>query len=186
MPNQFWKHKNHELVLQSLLHLKKKGYEIIILSSGNQIDPKNPDYFKNFCKKIKINELENNFLMLGLIPYKHVLSLMINSKAVLNPSLYEGRSTSVEESLALKIPLILSNIKIHKEQANNFARFFNPRNHFSLAKVLQKEWDKKNRKISLSKNLLNLNSKRIKIFCDDFSKAIYNAINFYYNKKNIL
>jgi glycosyltransferase involved in cell wall biosynthesis len=182
MPNQFWKHKNHDLVLQSLLSLKKKNFDLVVVSSGNQVDPKNPDYFKNFCKKIKISKLENNFIMLGLIPYKHVLSLMISSKAVLNPSLYEGRSTSVEESLALKIPLILSNIKIHKEQAKGLAKFFNPKKHDSLAKVLQEEWNKKNKKIFFYKNILNLNAKRIKVFYNDFSKMINNTITFYNNR----
>ena len=182
MPNQFWKHKNHELVLQSLLSLKKKNCNLVVVSSGNQVDPKNPDYFKNIYQKIKINKLESNFIMLGLIPYKHVLSLMISSKAVLNPSLYEGRSTSVEESLALKIPLILSNIKIHKEQAKGLAKFFNPKKHESLAKVLQEEWSKKNKKIFLYKNILNLNAKRVKIFANDFSKMINNTLTFYNNR----
>lgn len=120
--------------------------------------------------------------MLGLIPYKHVLSLMISSKAVLNPSLYEGRSTTVEESLALKIPLILSNIKIHKEQAKGLAKFFNPQKHESLAKVLQEEWSKKNKKIFLYKNILDLNTKRVKIFSNDFSKMINNTLTFYNNR----
>ena len=182
MPNQFWKHKNHELVLQSLLFLKKKGYNLVVVSSGNQVDPKNPHYLEHFYKKIKINKLENNFIMLGLIPYKHVLSLMISSKAVLNPSLYEGRSTTVEESLALKIPLILSNIKIHKEQAKGLAKFFNPQKHDSLAKVLQEEWSKKNKKIFLYKNILDLNTKRVKIFSNDFSKMINNTLTFHNNR----
>ena len=182
MPNQFWKHKNHELVLQSLLSLKKKGHNVVVVSSGCQVDQKNPNYFNDFKKKLIRNKLDDIFIVLGLIPYKEVLSLMIGSKAVLNPSLYEGRSTTVEESLALKIPLILSDIKIHREQVKNKAQFFNSKKSNSLSKVLLKIWNKKNNKNILNKNLLNSNLKRIKIFHDDFASLVEKTLNFYEKK----
>ena len=182
MPNQFWKHKNHDLVLQSLLSLKKKGHNVVVVSSGCQVDQKNPNYFNDFKKKLIRNKLDDIFIVLGLIPYKEVLSLMIGSKAVLNPSLYEGRSTTVEESLALKIPLILSDIKIHREQVKNKAQFFNSKKSNSLSKVLLKIWNKKNNKNILNKNLLNSNLKRIKIFHDDFASLVEKTLNFYEKK----
>jgi len=187
MPNQFWKHKNHELVLKSLISLKKKGYKVVIVSSGKLENQSYFNYFTEFYKKLRKNKLDDMFIVLGLIPYQHVLALMMGSIAVLNPSLYEGRSTTVEESLALKVPLILSDIKIHKEQANNKAKFFNPKNSTSLEKVLLVTWNKKKKELILKKNLLILNSKRIKIFSNDFATSIKNTINFYYrNKKNLI
>jgi glycosyltransferase involved in cell wall biosynthesis len=179
MPNQFWKHKNHELVLKSLISLKKKGHNVVVVSSGKKEDENYPDYFREFYKKLLKSNLDDIFVILGLIPYQHVLSLMIGSKAVLNPSLYEGRSTTVEECLALKVPLILSDIKIHKEQVNNNAKFFSPRNSTSLEKVLLATWNKKKTKFNLKKNFSIMNFKRIKTFSDDFANSIQNTINFY-------
>lgn len=182
MPNQFWRHKNHMLVLQALIFLKEKGHKIVIVSSGKQIIEKDQNYFKSFYKKLTKNNLGDIFILLGSIPYEHVLALMIGSKAVLNPSLYEGRSTTVEESLALSLPLILSDIKIHKEQAEGSANFFSCKDFKSLSKVLIKVWNDKKKNRIFNKNLHNLNSLRVKLFSDDFDKLITNSIKFY--KKN--
>ena len=182
MPNQFWKHKNHDLVLNSLISLRKKKHKIVVVSSGSYLSKNNANYFKNFYNKLLKNKLEDMFIILGLIPYKDVLSLIIASKAVLNPSLYEGRSTTVEESLALKAPLILSDIKIHKEQAQNKAEFFNYKNSNDLANSLLSIWNKKSKKIILNKKLLNSNSTRVKIFSEDFDTAVRTTIN-YFNQK---
>ncbi len=181
MPNQFYKHKNHITVLKSLILLREKGYNIVVVSSGKQLDPKNPYYFKEFYNELIKNKLEKNFILLGIIPYKHVLPMMMGSIAVLNPSLYEGRSTTVEESLALKVPLVLSDIKIHKEQANDEAKFFARRSFISLAKVLLIIWNKKKKSVII-KNLLSSNSKRVKIFANDFFISIKKSIDYHKNK----
>ena len=41
---------------------------------------------------------------------------MFHSVAVINPSEFEGRSSTVEQAKSLGKQVILSNIKIHKEQ----------------------------------------------------------------------
>ena len=82
----------------------------------------------------------------------------------------------------MKIPLILSDIKIHREQVKNKAQFFNSKKSNSLSKVLLKIWNKKNNKNILNKNLLNSNLKRIKIFHDDFASLVEKTLNFYEKK----
>ena len=117
---------------------------------------------------------------MNLIPYDHVLCLMIGSVSVVNPSLFEGRSSTVEESIALKVPLILSNIDIHKEQAGNKATFFQYDDYHSLARVLLKIWNKKKRKSRNTKKILKINSNRIKTFAQDFDNLIKNTIDNFY------
>jgi glycosyltransferase involved in cell wall biosynthesis len=75
--------------------------------------------------------------LLGVIPYADVAALMQASVALLNPSLFEGWSTPVEEARALGVPLLLSDLDVHREQAGDNAVYFERHSAISLANVLQ-------------------------------------------------
>jgi glycosyltransferase involved in cell wall biosynthesis len=44
------------------------------------------------------------------------------STALINPSLFEGWSTTVEEAKSTGTPMILSDLGVHREQAEGMAR----------------------------------------------------------------
>lgn len=137
LPNQFWKHKNHLLVLEALSILKGRGLsDIVIVASGTPRDPRDSQYFPEVMKRVQSLGLEENFRLLGLIPYTHVVALMRTSRALINPSLYEGWSTTVEEALAHSVPMILSDLSVHREQAGDSARYFDRNSAASLAETL--------------------------------------------------
>ena len=62
--------------------------------------------------------------MLGLVPREHVFAFFRSCAFYLNPSQHEGWSTGVEEAKVFQVPMILSDIPIHREQANGDASFF--------------------------------------------------------------
>lgn len=140
LPNQFWQHKNHLLVIEALALLKQAGHSIVVAASGKQLDPYRPDHFKHVLARLTSAGVADQFRLLGLIPYEHVAPLMVGSVAVLNPSLFEGWSTTVEEARALQVPLVLSDLGVHKEQATGLARFFDRTSAPSLAEVLLEVW----------------------------------------------
>ena len=45
LPNQFWKHKNHRLVFEALGRLGDRGVRPSIVSTGNPLDFRQPEYF---------------------------------------------------------------------------------------------------------------------------------------------
>lgn len=137
MPNQFWRHKNHLIVLDSLEILRNRGIEITVVSSGKQSDPRSPEYYSSFEKILKNKNLEKIFKVLGLIPYAHIQALMLSCQAMLNPSLFEGWSTTVEEARALGTPMLLSDIEVHREQMGTGAKYFIRNSAESLAEQLQ-------------------------------------------------
>lgn len=137
MPNQFWRHKNHLLVLDALEILNNRGVFITVVASGKQLDPRSPNYYSNFEKSIKNKKLEKIFIALGLIPYDHLNALMLACQALLNPSLFEGWSTTVEEARALGIPMLLSDIDVHREQMGCDAKYFKRNSPHSLAEQMQ-------------------------------------------------
>lgn len=137
MPNQFWRHKNHELVLEALVMLRQRGKHIVIAASGKQDDPRDPDYFPRFLAGLKTSGMEESFRLLGLIPYPHLMALMRSCTALLNPSLFEGWSTTVEEARALGTPMILSDLEVHREQMGDQAFYFERHSAQSLASALE-------------------------------------------------
>lgn len=136
MPNQFWRHKNHGLVLDALAILRKRGKQIVVAASGNQCDPRAPDYFPAFQERLVKARLQDMFRLLGMIPYPHLAALMRASSALLNPSLFEGWSTTVEEARSMGTPMLLSDLDVHREQMGKDAGYFDRHSAQSLADAL--------------------------------------------------
>lgn len=124
LPNQFWRHKNHECVIHALAIAKQAGQEIVVAVTGNTNDPRDPEYFPNLLALAEKLGVKDNFRVLGLIPYEDVQGLMTNCAALINPSRFEGWSTTVEEAKALGVEMLLSDINVHREQAGGCAQFF--------------------------------------------------------------
>lgn len=136
LPNQFWVHKNHHLVIDALSLLKTQGHEVLVLCTGQTQDRRRPEYFSALKEKVLALGLKDNFRILGLVPYVDLSSLLSSAVAVINPSKFEGWSTSVEEAKSLGLKVLLSDIPVHREQAPDRACYFDPRNPEMLAEAM--------------------------------------------------
>jgi glycosyltransferase involved in cell wall biosynthesis len=132
-PNQFWQHKNQIAIIEATRVLRDKGIPVKIIFTGKEHDYRNPDYTINLKQKVVEYKLENEISFLGFIDRKDQLVLMKNAQAVIQPSLFEGWSTVVEDAKALNQTLIVSNISVHKEQLENNAYYFMPDDYNELA-----------------------------------------------------
>ncbi|UZD42473.1 glycosyltransferase [Selenomonas sputigena] len=117
LPNQYWKHKNHKIVLQALRILKEEGKFVRVVSTGNTSDYRAPGHFAALEAFVKEHELGDRYLILGMIPYADVQALAEASLGYINPSFFEGWSTTVEEAKYRGKPILLSDLKVHREQA---------------------------------------------------------------------
>jgi glycosyltransferase involved in cell wall biosynthesis len=137
MPNQFWKHKNHIVVFRAIKVLKDQGIDCRLITSGLMHDYRDKigvvSQLKDF---VADNDLVENVSFLGLIPYEDVLRLILGSSAVINPSLFEGWSSTVEESKSIGKLVILSDIPVHREQNPANSYFFKPDDEHELARIL--------------------------------------------------
>ena len=138
LPNQYWKHKNHKVVLEALRILKEEGKFVRVVSTGNTHDYRAPGHFAAIEAFVKEHELSDRYLILGMIPYADVQALAEGSLGYINPSFFEGWSTTVEEAKYRGKPILLSDLKVHREQAPSKGVFFNPKDPEDLAK---KMWD---------------------------------------------
>ena len=80
--------------------------------------------------------MKHLFRPLGIVPYLDLMSLMRHSVAVINPSRFEGWSTTVEEAKSMGKSILLSDISVHREQAPDRAAFFSPDNPQALADAM--------------------------------------------------
>ena len=137
IPNQFWKHKNHRLVVNALKILKQDDILPLVICSGSTYDQNNPDHFTLLKDEIISNNLHNQIKILGEIPYTDVNSLIYHSLAVINPSFFEGWSTVVEEARNLNKYQILSDIDVHREQSPDKAIFVDPNKPEAMALAMR-------------------------------------------------
>ena len=122
--------------------MKARGSEILLVCTGNLKDYRirNNEYIEALTAFVANESLSNNILMLGLVPYEHVLYLMRNCVAVINPSRFEGWSSTVEEAKSIGKRIALSNIPVHREQAPPGALYFDPDDVHALSSILEKWW----------------------------------------------
>lgn len=142
LPNQFWAHKNHMLVVQALALLKSKGIVASVVATGVRHDYRHPGFYSKLMAEVEALGLTDSFLTLGIVPYSDLLSLMRYAVAVINPSLFEGWSTTVEEAKALGRMVLLSDIPVHREQSPDNAAFFGTRDAVELADVMMRAMDR--------------------------------------------
>jgi len=173
LPNQFWKHKNHTCVIEALGHANREGHEIQVVSTGGQHDHRSQSYFQEIMGLIEKYQLEKQFILLGPIPYQHVMALMAGCKALLNPSRFEGWSTTVEEAKAKGVKMILSDIDVHKEQAAGYATFFDVTSPHDLSIKMVKSKEELEATPRVEQDELILKAEfRVKFFAKAFTKLI--------------
>jgi glycosyltransferase involved in cell wall biosynthesis len=125
-PNQFWKHKNHLFLFKAYKKALDKGLNLQLVCTGELKDYRNPQYISQIKDFIESNNLSQHIKILGFIQREEMLCLIANAHAVVQPSLFEGWSTVVEDAKAVNKFIFLSDLKVHREQIDKNVCFFNP------------------------------------------------------------
>jgi glycosyltransferase involved in cell wall biosynthesis len=134
--NQFWKHKDHLTLLETLHQLNKKGQRITIACTGSTEDFRNPEYFPSLMKQAAELEVSDQFKVLGFISRKDQIQLIRRSLAIIQPSLFEGWSTVVEDGRSLGKTIFLSDFPVHKEQHPPHTYYFKCKDSQQLADLI--------------------------------------------------
>lgn len=134
--NQFWKHKNHLFLFKAYKRLRDKGFPYQLVCSGQLKSYKDDEYTNSIREFLTKNHLEDDIKILGFIDRKEQLCLMKNSYAMVQPSLFEGWSTVVEDAKALNKFIFLSDLDVHIEQNPINVCYFNPNEEEDLINKL--------------------------------------------------
>ena len=165
-PNQFWEHKNQVVVLDAIHLIKTQFQELefkIIFTGSQSVNRGKGLYFNKLQEKIKKLGLEEHTQFLGILDRSEQIILMKDAVSLIQPSLYEGWSTLVEEAKALNKHIILSDLPVHREHINSNASFFDPHDPSELARLIYRQivnsdpiipYDYTNEINSFAKNIL--------------------------------
>ncbi|CAN5918931.1 glycosyltransferase family 1 protein [soil metagenome] len=137
LPNQLWKHKNHELVVDAL----RSAPDAVVVATGPREDYRHAGVYGALMDRVKKNGLGDRFFHLGLVSFPELISLMHHSVAVINPSRFEGWSSTVEEAKSLGKRVLVSDLDVHREQDAPRARYFGVDDATALAHHMAAAWE---------------------------------------------
>jgi glycosyltransferase involved in cell wall biosynthesis len=140
--NQLWVHKNHELVVEGLRRLRRKGVRIPVVMTGVPADHRDPGnrLLSRLLQSVATSGLSDQVTLLGEVPRDDVIDLMRAAEIVIQPSRFEGWSTVVQDAKALGRPLLCSDIPVHREQVPGATGFFPCDEPDVLADLLASHW----------------------------------------------
>jgi len=142
LPNQFWVHKNHRTVFEAWRLLHDRGLDCLLVCSGESYEHRLPGHFAELQAYLEDNGLRDQVRILGFVDRAEQIQIYRGASVVLQPSLFEGWSTTIEEAKALGKPLIVSDIPVHREQCGAQARYFRKDDPGELADLLQAGWSR--------------------------------------------
>lgn len=131
-PAQFWPHKNHTLLLQSLAELRKK-HGVILEAILTGADHGNLSYVKEMAKSLG---LEEHVHFPGFVTREELIGLYANAFAMVYPSFFGPENLPPLEAFALNCPVIAANVAGAEEQLGDAAILFAPDNVIELTESL--------------------------------------------------
>lgn len=145
--NSFCPTKNHKTIFKAMQILNTQGIKVNLVCTGNIVDQRNLHFANEILQSINECQVRDQVHLLGIIPRADQVALYRMSKAIVQPSLNEGWSTSVEEAKNLGKNLIVSDIDVHKEQSPGNPYIFQKLNAEDLALKIKEAWtSSRNRK----------------------------------------
>jgi len=133
VPNQWWRHKNHETVIRAARLLKDRGVSLTWVFTGALQDHRDPSYSSRMLQFISELAVGDVVRPLGMLPRMQQVQLMRDAEFVVQPSLFEGWSTVVEDVKTMGQRIVLSDLAVHREQEPPGALFFDPLSVEALA-----------------------------------------------------
>lgn len=129
-------------MLEALALLRRQAKPVQVIATGNTDDPRQPHHFSSLMETARGLGVDDLFRPLGVVPYIDMMSLMRHAVGVINPSKFEGWSTTVEEAKSMGKAILLSDIPVHREQAPDRAGFFATGDAARLAELMSQALDR--------------------------------------------
>lgn len=132
-PANFWKHKNHEMLLTAFGIARGNGLDNNIHLVCTGAPGARQQWLKEAAEGLGLG---NHVLFPGYLANAELLALITNSVGVIFPSLYEGFGLPVIEAMATGVPVACSNVTSLPEVAGDAAILFDPRVPDDIARAL--------------------------------------------------
>lgn len=123
-------HKNWGAIVRALSLIPEAERPRAVITGGRGEDPLEP--------VVRENGMDDWVDLRGWVSDEEVKTLYEQATALVIPSLAEGFSLPTLEAMAVGVPVLLSDIGVHRFVAGDAALFFDPRSDESLATVIRR------------------------------------------------
>ena len=132
-PANFWKHKNHKMLLTAFGMACHEGLasDIKLVCTGAPVPRR--DWLIEASRSLNLSD---RVIFPGYLQNKELSVLVESSRGMIFPSLYEGFGLPVIEAMAAGIPVACSNTTSFPEVAGEAAIFFDPRVPTQIAQAI--------------------------------------------------
>lgn len=168
--NQVWLHKNHILVIRAIARLKEMSIDVDMVFTGNEADYRVANYADFLKRQAAKWGVADRVHFLGFIPRDDQLCLMKGARYIVQPSLFEGWSTVIEDAKAMGKFIIASDLGVHKEQLTEACRFFFSHDPEDLAEVIG-QVEEHDKQLPLPERRSDYTEAR-RLFACDFMEAV--------------
>ena len=171
--NQFWRHKNHGVIFDSMAIAAAAGDDVRFVFTNATQDYRHPGYFDDLMRQVARLGIGERVHILGLLPKIDQIQLMRNAVAVVQPSLFEGGpgGGSIYNAVALGVPTLVSDIPVNREIAHVITDYFDPRDPADLAQKLA-AITARPRTVTVDRDLMAAGDRRLR----DFGRALRAAL----------
>lgn len=160
--NQFWQHKNHMVIFKAMKKYfdANENQDILFVFTGAVEDYRNPEYIQRLKEIMEEPHIKDHTKLLGFIDRMEQLAVMKNAEYIIQPSLFEGWGTVVEDAKVLNKTILLSDIPVHREQKNEKCILFDPYDAKELAELIECE-NKKIHADDVSAGIADMHSRAV-------------------------
>lgn len=175
-PNQFHPHKNHSNLVNAVVELARSGSPVTIICPGGDGYGIGVGTLEKIRQYVKAQNAEELVRLPGRVSSEDLHSLFFSSAGLINPSLFEGWSTTVEEAKAIGLPMLLSNLGVNREQAAEKATYFDPHDISSMSECIREFYRRPPTDRPNTETLNDQATHRLRRFADSFESTVRQSI----------
>jgi glycosyltransferase involved in cell wall biosynthesis len=140
-PAQFWPHKNHKRLVQALGLLKQeRGLEISIAFCGSYTGEVRANIFEEVNSIAVRMGIDRQLRYLGYVPDEDMSGIYAGAVALTMPTFFGPTNIPVVEAWAFGCPVLTSDIRGIREQAQHAAVLVDPTSVESIADGIHRLW----------------------------------------------
>ena len=177
-PAQFWHHKNHLRLIESLYFLREQYrlYVPAVFVGSQKRDSKGT--LSTMAKLIKKLKMQSQIFNLGYLPEKEVVALYKKSIALVFPSLIGPTNIPILEAMVLGTPVLCSNLFSMPEQIADAGLLFDPFNVEDMAEKIHRIWTDENlRQQFIQKGYKRVKNVTLESYAKQWEQVIEEALN---------
>jgi len=133
-----WLHKNHEVLVQAIALLRRRGLDIPLALTNTRGKAGHGERISTLAEMLGVADLVERK---AFLPERELLDLTIGAAGMIFPSLYEGFGIPLTDAMQLGVPIIAARRAATPEICGDAAAYFSsPQNAVAVADDLASFW----------------------------------------------